>query len=45
LGTSISLLLWRRDQMQNTVVRGEPWPNIGAMRSDVLASPSSVAQA
>ncbi len=45
LGTPLSLLVWRDDRMQDVVVRGEPWPNIRALRSDVLASPASVAQA
>jgi len=45
LGTPISLLVWRHDQMQDAVVRGEPWPNLRALRSEVLASPASVAQA
>jgi len=45
LGTPIPLLVWRHDQMQNAVVRGAPWPEIRAMRSNVLARPASVAQA
>ena len=45
LHAAISLQVWRHEQMQNAVVRGEPWPNIRAMRADVLASPASVAQA
>lgn len=45
LGTRLSLLVWRHDQIQDVVVQGEPWPNLRALRSDVLASPASVAQA
>ena len=45
LDSPISLLVWRHNQMQDALVRGEPWPNIKALRSDVLASPANVAQA
>jgi serine protease Do len=45
VGQPISLLVWRDDQMTNVVVRGQPWPQMMALRSDVLASAASVAQA
>ena len=45
LGAPISLLVWRHHQMQEAVVRGEPWPDIRALRSEVLASAASVAEA
>ena len=45
LGVPISLLVWHHDEMQNVVVRGQAWPNIRALRSNVLASPTAVAQA
>lgn len=41
----ISLLIWRNDEMMDLVLRGEPWPHLKALRSAVLASPASVAQA
>jgi serine protease Do len=44
-GQPISLLVWRDDQMTNVVVRPQPWPHMMALRSDVLASPASVAEA
>ncbi len=45
VGQPISLLDWRDDQMTNVVVRGQHWPQMMALRSDVLASPASVAEA
>jgi serine protease Do len=45
LSRRTSLLVWHHGQMEDSVVRGEAWPNIKALRSDVLASPASVAQA
>ncbi len=45
VGQPISLLVWRDGQMANVVVRGQHWPHMMALRSDVLASPASVAEA
>ncbi|HUB13309.1 MAG TPA: trypsin-like peptidase domain-containing protein [Acetobacteraceae bacterium] len=44
-GATIELLVWRTGQMEEVTVRSEPWPHIRALRSDVLASPASVAEA
>jgi hypothetical protein len=41
----ISLLIWRDREMQEVVLRGEPWPEMAALRSNVLASAASVAEA
>ena len=41
----VSLLIWRDRQMQQVVLRGKPWPNMTALRSDVLANPARVAEA
>jgi len=41
----VSLLIWRDRQMQEVVLRGKPWPNMTALRSDVLANPARVAEA
>jgi serine protease Do len=41
----ISLLIWRDRAMQEVVLRGEPWPDMTALRSNVLASAASVAEA
>jgi serine protease Do len=41
----ISLLIWRDREMQEVVLRGQPWPDMTALRSDVLASAASVAEA
>lgn len=45
LGEPINLLVWRHDQMDDVGLRGKAWPNLRALRSDVLASADSVAQA
>lgn len=41
----ISLLVWRDREMQEVVLRGKPWPDLTALRSDVLASAANVAAA
>ena len=41
----ISLLVWRRDQMEEVVLLGQPWPHMRALRGKVLASAAEVAQA
>jgi serine protease Do len=41
----ISLLIWRDREMQEVVLRGKPWPDMAALRSSVLASAASVAEA
>ena len=41
----ISLLIWRDRQMREVVLRGKSWPDITALRSDVLANPARVAEA
>ncbi len=41
----ISLLIWRDREMQEVVLRGQPWPDMTALRSNVLASAASVAEA
>ncbi len=45
IGQPISLLIWRDRQMQDVEVRGTPWPDLTALRSNVLASPALVAAA
>jgi len=45
VGQPISLLVWRDRQMSEVSVRGQSWPHMMALQSDVLASPSSVAEA
>jgi serine protease Do len=45
LAQPISLLIWRDREMQEVVLRGKPWPDMTALRSDVLASAASVAEA
>jgi serine protease Do len=44
-GESISLSVWRRGQMTEVTVRGQPWPHMMALRSEVLASRADVARA
>lgn len=44
-GQPMSFLVWRRDQMDEVTLQGRPWPNLRALRADVLASDASVAQA
>ncbi|HUN40288.1 MAG TPA: trypsin-like peptidase domain-containing protein [Acetobacteraceae bacterium] len=41
----ISFLDWRDEQMSDVVVVGRPWPDMMALRANVLASPADVAQA
>jgi serine protease Do len=45
IGQPISLLIWRDREMQDVEVRGTPWPDLSALRSNVLASPALVAAA
>jgi serine protease Do len=44
-GEPISLSVWRQGQMMEATVRGQPWPRMAALRSDVLASAAAVARA
>jgi serine protease Do len=41
----MSFLVWRDQQMSEVVVDGRHWPDMRALRADVLASPAEVAQA
>jgi serine protease Do len=45
LGEPIALSVWRQGQMIQATVRGQPWPQMMAHRSDVLASAASVMRA
>ena len=44
-GEPISLSVWRQGQMMEATLRGQPWPHMAALRSDVLASAAAVALA
>jgi serine protease Do len=44
-GTPVKLTVWRDDETVDLTVKGEPWPNMLALRSEVLASKESIARA
>ena len=44
-GTPIPLSVWRDGKIVGLTVRGQPWPHMTALRSDVLASAAAVARA
>jgi serine protease Do len=44
-GEPISFSIWRDGQMMDVTLRGQAWPHVEALRSDVLASSSNVARA
>jgi len=44
-GTPVKLAVWRNDKTIDITVKGEPWPNMMALRSEVLASKESIARA
>jgi serine protease Do len=41
----VNLDVWRKDHMMDVAVQTEPWPNMAALRSSILASPEAVKQA
>jgi len=44
-GSPVTLAVWRDDETIDLTVKGEPWPNMLALRSEVLASKESIARA
>jgi serine protease Do len=44
-GAKIAFDVWRGDHSTQATIQTLPWPNMKALRSEVLASPASVAQA
>jgi serine protease Do len=44
-GGSISLTFWRHGHAEEATLKGNPWPHMMALRSDVLASADAVARA
>lgn len=45
VGQSITLAVWRRDHAEDVKLRGQEWPGMLALRSNVLASAANVARA
>ncbi|HEX3994655.1 MAG TPA: PDZ domain-containing protein, partial [Acetobacteraceae bacterium] len=43
-GAKIAFNVWRNDHSTEAIVQTAPWPHMKALRSEVLASPASVAQ-
>jgi serine protease Do len=44
-GTPVVLTVWRHGTSSDILVRGQPWPKLSMLRSEVLASPESIARA
>jgi len=44
-GTPVNLAVWRDGKTIKMTVKGEPWPDMMALRSEVLASPENIARA
>jgi serine protease Do len=44
-GDPIPLTVWRHGQMRDVTLRGQPWPHMMALRSEVLANPNDIARA
>jgi len=44
-GTPVNLAVWRDKKIVNMTVKGEPWPDMMALRSEVLASPENISRA
>jgi serine protease Do len=44
-GTPAVLTVWRKGKSSDILVRGQRWPKLSMLRSEVLASPESVARA
>jgi serine protease Do len=44
-GAAIPLLVWRHREMMNITLQSVPWPEMLELRSEVLASPESIARA
>ncbi|HEX4173474.1 MAG TPA: trypsin-like peptidase domain-containing protein, partial [Acetobacteraceae bacterium] len=44
IGQPISLTVWRDGQVMQATTRGQPWPHLKALRSEVLASADAVAR-
>jgi len=44
-GTPVKLTVWRDDKTVEMTMKGEPWPNMMALRSEVLASPENISRA
>jgi len=45
LGEPVTLSVWRKGITNEVIARGQLWPNLAMLRSEVLASASSVARA